>query len=45
MSGLIKLSQKTRFISALSKISREEKVIAVYKNMMKMVTLSDVLSV
>lgn len=43
MSGLTKLSQKTCFVSVLNKISQEEKVIIIYKDMIKMFTFSEIL--
>lgn len=43
MSGVIRLSQRSCFISVLNKTSQEEKVIITYKNMIKIFTLSEIL--
>lgn len=43
MSGVIKLSQRSFFISGLNKTSQEETVIIIYKNMIKIFTVSEIL--
>lgn len=43
MSSVMKLSQRSCFISVLNKTSQEENVTITYKNMIKIFTLSEIL--